>query len=142
MAQVSALAATVFLSAFLLLFTTGEAVQCFICSWSPRNQANRTDHCTHANFDREKNFAHECDHGCEFFSQNDLNGDFEHVRRNCAPHNPPHKGCLTETSRAWTTVRCICDSDYCNSAPDRRTSASLILLALFLGLAAATRMPT
>lgn len=142
MAQVSTLALVVFLSTFLLLLTTGEAAQCFLCSWSPNNKANRTDHCTRTNFDREKTFVLECEHGCEFFSQTDLNGDFEHVRRNCAPHDPSHKGCLTETSRGWTTVRCVCSSDYCNSAPDRRTSASLVLLALFLGLAAATRMPT
>ncbi|KAL1438085.1 hypothetical protein MTO96_048183 [Rhipicephalus appendiculatus] len=105
MTQTSTLAAALFASSlFFLLFTTGDAVQCYICSWSPRNQANRTDFCTHANFNPEKNFAHECPQGCEFFSQNDLNGDFEHVRRNCAPSNPPHRGCLTETSRAWTTV--------------------------------------
>lgn len=142
MTQTSTLVAALFASSlFFLLFTTGDAVQCYICSWSPRNQANRTDFCTHANFNPEKNFAHECSQGCEFFSQNDLNGDFEHVRRNCAPSNPPHKGCLTETSRAWTTVRCICDSDYCNAAPQQhRTTAALLLLPLLL--AAASRMPT
>uniref|UniRef100_A0A131YMA8 Uncharacterized protein n=1 Tax=Rhipicephalus appendiculatus TaxID=34631 RepID=A0A131YMA8_RHIAP len=142
MTQTSTLAAALFASSlFFLLFTTGDAVQCYICSWSPRNQANRTDFCTHANFNPEKNFAHECPQGCEFFSQNDLNGDFEHVRRNCAPSNPPHRGCLTETSRAWTTVRCICDSDYCNAAPQQhRTTAALLLLPLLL--AAASRMPT
>lgn len=144
MTQASALAAALFASSLLLLFTTGDAVQCYICSWSPRNQANRTDYCTHSNFNPEKNFAHECSHGCEFFSQNDLNGDFEHVRRNCAPSNPPHKGCLTETSRAWSTVRCICDSDYCNAAPQQqRTTAALLLLPLWLAAtAAAARMPT
>lgn len=144
MSQATTLAATLSLLAFALLFTTGDAVQCYICSWSPRNQANRTDYCTHANFNPEKNFAHECAHGCEFFSQNDLNGDFEHVRRNCAPQNPTHKGCLTESSRAWSTVRCICNADYCNAAPAMQATAAtaaLVLLPLWFGLAAA-RMPT
>lgn len=141
----TAAAAALWLCVVVVVATNGEAVRCYICSWSPRDQANRSDHCTHANFDPEKNFAHDCDHGCEFYSQNDLNGDFEHVRRNCAPSDPPHKGCLSESSRAWTTVRCICNSDYCNAAT-RPTSTSLVLLWTAFTLTAAAairpRLPT
>ncbi|KAM7293209.1 uncharacterized protein LOC8029720 [Ixodes scapularis] len=141
----AAAAAALWLCVVLIAVTRGEAVRCFVCSWSPRDQANRSDHCTHANFDPEKNFAHDCEHGCEFYSQNDLNGDFEHVRRNCAPSDPPHKGCLSESSRAWTTVRCICNSDYCNAA-SKPTSISLVVLwtTLTLTLAAVIRphLPT
>lgn len=104
-------------------------MHCYLCSWSPYDHANRTDYCTHANFKEETITTTECKDGCEVFYQNDINGEFEHIRRNCAV-GPPHRGCLTETNRVRTTVTCYCVTDYCNAAVSFSTPSALVFLTL------------
>ena len=49
-----------------------EAVQCYVCSWSPTD-TNRADICTRANFSDTVR-THTCDLGCESVSVFDKNG--------------------------------------------------------------------
>ncbi|XP_076311967.1 uncharacterized protein LOC143225810 [Tachypleus tridentatus] len=103
------------LVALLSLISQGFTTRCYICSWSPDDRNNQTDHCTDDNFHAQKVYSHECDHGCEVFVQWDSNGSLEQWRRNCVPEDVDiANSCEVINKIAWKRRICACDTDYCN----------------------------
>ncbi|XP_076362236.1 uncharacterized protein LOC143253033 isoform X1 [Tachypleus tridentatus] len=111
----------------------GFATQCYICSWSPNDRNNQTDRCTDNNFNGQKVYSHECDHGCETFVQWDSNGNLEHWRRNCVSGDIQiTKNCEVTNKIAWKRRICTCNLDYCNR--ESRLSGSLAIILTLMTL--------
>ncbi|KAK8742817.1 hypothetical protein OTU49_001690 [Cherax quadricarinatus] len=116
----------------ILLVTPGVAVQCFLCSFSPRSNSTRIDGCTDNNFTREHIESRSCRLGCESVTVYDLNGEWESFHRNCATNDTiMTNSCETYKTIILTRKVCSCDWSYCNTAQDNiYTFRPLLLVAL------------
>ncbi|XP_063240098.1 uncharacterized protein LOC134540943 [Bacillus rossius redtenbacheri] len=113
-----------------------EAVECYVCSWSPYD--HNSDVCSTGNFDPLRVQTHECDTGCEIVSMRDKNGDMEMFYRNCVTNEPVTYDAVSRATKLNEERVYTCDSRLCNGAaghpPARLTHLLLALCAAILSL--------
>ncbi|KAK3854598.1 hypothetical protein Pcinc_038935 [Petrolisthes cinctipes] len=119
--------------------TPGCAVDCFLCSHSPRHNTSREDACTDFVFSSDRAGLLACELGCEAVATFDSNGELENFHRNCATGSTIMTNtCETYNMRIISRRVCSCDTSYCNTAVGTTTSRSrgapLLTLCLALGL--------
>ncbi|XP_076344502.1 uncharacterized protein LOC143244171 isoform X2 [Tachypleus tridentatus] len=113
------------LTLFLTVLSEGLAVKCYLCSYSPEDKNNQTDSCSDHNFKPNVVYSLDCEHGCETFIQWDSNGILEHSRRNCVQNGVAiTHSCTNDTKQGWSSKRCTCDSDFCNTAAEGQLSTT------------------
>lgn len=127
---------------FVLLLVTLQsvsAVECFVCSYSPRSNSSRIDGCTESNFTELSIDTKHCDYGCERVKIIDVNGELESYHRNCAHGDTPLTNeCETHDTLAITKIVCACDSSYCNGSAERRSNIGIIIATVALLLVLCT----
>ncbi|KAK6636684.1 hypothetical protein RUM43_010346 [Polyplax serrata] len=70
------------ISAIFLLYCHGnvEAVNCYVCSWSPQDRELEADRCSTGNFDERRVRYIDCRVGCEVVKILDSNGELRTQR--------------------------------------------------------------
>ncbi|XP_066974842.1 uncharacterized protein [Macrobrachium rosenbergii] len=127
--------ATVLVLAMTLL-TPGGAVDCFLCSYSPRGNSTRADRCTDENFVKEETEVGSCSLGCESVLITDVNGEMESFHRNCATKSTMiTNSCETQKTILLTKRVCSCDWPYCNSASRHGLSPSKLVAIVTTAMA-------
>ncbi|XP_045593914.1 uncharacterized protein [Procambarus clarkii] len=120
-----------------LFVAPGGAVQCFLCSYSPRSNSSRIDGCTDANFTSEHIESRSCSLGCESVDVYDINGELESFHRNCATNDT----IMTNTCETYKTIIltrfvCSCDWSYCNAASDSYQGVRPVMMVGLVSLVA------
>ncbi|KAK6640818.1 hypothetical protein RUM44_012515 [Polyplax serrata] len=126
------------ISAIFLLYCHGnvEAVNCYVCSWSPQDRELEADRCSTGNFDERRVRYIDCRVGCEVVKILDSNGELLTFYRNCLMSSPNKFD--YERSNKKSTIMTeeemyACDSDLCNgSFLSKKSSLLLLSLAVLL----------
>ncbi|GIY78402.1 protein quiver [Caerostris darwini] len=117
------------------------AVQCYTCSWSPKDAPNRTVMCSDEFFEGNALGVSDCDNGCQTYVHTDGNGAVEQLRRSCLQADEEMTGeCVTEENKAFSSRRCTCNHDLCNAAAAPVAALLLLLLSFLAAYSSAVRM--
>lgn len=128
---------TALLTVLCLSAPSGEAVKCYLCSWS-EHEMNLTDYCLKNNLRTDVIGLIDCEHGCEIGAELSKTGQMKHFFRNCA--NSKAKNVLECQNFAYKDLvreTCSCNWDLCNGTPSLRNGSAwmfAILASCLLGL--------
>lgn len=117
------------LTVIIAILPATFAVKCYTCSWSPKDAPNRTVMCNDEFFEGNAIAISECENGCQTYFHMDRNGAVEQVRRSCLQVGDEVTGnCVSEENKAFSSKRCTCSYNLCNTASSFNAVSSTVFL--------------
>ncbi|KAG8188581.1 hypothetical protein JTE90_007187 [Oedothorax gibbosus] len=118
-----------FLTIFAAFLPATLAIKCYTCSWSPKDAPNRTAMCNDEQFEGNALAISDCENGCQTYVHMDRNGVIEQMRRSCLQPDETMTGnCVNEENKVFSSKRCTCNYNLCNSAASYVLANSVFLL--------------